>query len=254
MIVGDTTLAQIKPMLEKYFGNWQAPAEPKPGLSIPTVALPTSPRVFLIDQKGAIQSNIVAAQLAPPSTDAGWLDFDIANGVIGGDFTSRLNMNLREDKHWSYGARSGAGGSLGQRLWTANAPVQSDKTIEAIKEMQREIGDYAFGKVPATAAEVARIQAITVRTLPGSYETGRAVLSTISTINRYGRPDDYVMQRKAQIEAMTPASVQAAATKTFQPQSLTWVIVGDLAKIEAGIRALQIGPVQVIDADGNVLR
>ena len=89
--------------------------------------------------------------------------------------------------------------------------------------------------------------------MPGSFETARAVLGTIGGINRYGRPDDYVMQRKARIEAMTPASVQAAAT-TIQPQAMTWVIVGDLSKIEAGIRALDIGPVQVIDADGKVVR
>ena len=253
MIVGDTTLAEITPLLEKYFGNWQAPAGAKPAIKIPAVVLPTSPRVFLIDQPGAIQSNIVVSQLAPPVTDANSVDFDIANGVLGGELTSRLEMNLREDKHWAYYARSGANSALGQRLWSARTPVQSDKTIEAVKEVQREIADYASGKVSATPEEVTRLQAINVRTLPGSFETARAVLGTIGGINRYGRPDDYVMQRKARIEAMTPASVQAAAT-TIQPQAMTWVIVGDLSKIEAGIRALDIGPVQVIDADGKVVR
>jgi len=250
MIVGDTTLAEITPLLEKHFGDWKAPASAKPVIKLPSVPLPTSPRVFLIDQPGAIQSNIVASQLAPPVTDADAVDFDIANGVLGGDFTSRLNMNLREDKHWSYGARSGANSSIGQRLWTASAPVQSDKTIEAIKEVQREVADFTSGKAPATPEEVVRIQAINVRTLPGSFETARAVLGTVAGINRYGRPDDYVVQRKARIEAMTPASVQAAAS-TLQPQAMTWVIVGDLSKIEAGIRALNLGPVQVIDADGK---
>jgi predicted Zn-dependent peptidase len=162
-------------------------------------------------------------------------------------------MNLREDKHWSYGARSGASSTLGQRLWSASAPVQSDKTIEAIKEVQREIADYASGKAAITDAEVKRIQAITVRSLPGSYEVGRSVMSTIASNNRFGRPDDYVMVRKARIEAMTPASVQAAA-KAIHPEAMTWVIVGDLAKIEAGIRALGIGEVKVIDADGKILR
>ena len=253
MIVGDTTLAQITPLLEKNFGSWQAPATARPDNKIPAVALAAAPRVFLIDQPGAIQANITVSQLAPSVTEANAVDFDIANGVFGGDFTSRLNMNLREDKHWSYGARSGANSALGQRLWSASAPVQIDKTIDAVKEMQREIADYASGKVAATAEEVTRIQAISVRTLPGSFETGRAVLATIGGINRYGRPDDYVVQRKARIEAMTPASVQAAA-KTLQPQAMSWVIVGDLSKIEAGIRALDIGTVQVIDADGKPVR
>ena len=252
MVVGDTTLAAITPLLEKHFGDWKAPAGPRPMVKISPVPLPTGPRVFLIDQPGAIQSNIVVSQVVPPITDPGAVDFDIANGVFGGDFTSRLNMNLREDKHWSYGARSGANSALGQRLWTASAPVQSDKTIEAVKEVQRELNEFASGKRPASAEEVTRIQAINVRTLPGSFETASSVLGTIGGINRYGRPDDYVVQRKARIEAMTPASVQAAVA-AIHPESMTWVIVGDLSKIEPGIRALNIGPVQVIDADGHPL-
>ena len=131
--------------------------------------------------------------------------------------------------------------------------MQSDRTIEAIKEVQREIDEYANAKRPANAEEVKRIQAITVRSLPGSFETARSVLTTIAGINRYSRPDDYVQMRKAKIEAMTPETVQAAA-KAFVPQSMTWVIVGDLEKIEAGIRALNIGTVQVVDADGKLVR
>ena len=254
VVVGDTTLAQLVPALEKHFGDWKAAPGAHALAAIPPVAAPKGPRVFLLDQPGAIQSNILLAQLLPPSTDPSTVDIEFANAVIGGDFTSRLNMNLREDKHWSYGARSSAGNSLGQRLWTASAPVQSDKTIEAIKEVRREIADYTGGQRAVTAEEVARLQAINNRSLPGSYETARAVLSTIGSINRYGRPDDYVQQRRLRIEAMTPASVQAEAAKLFDPSAMTWIIVGDLAKIEAGVRSLDLGPVQVLDADGKVLR
>ncbi|KFN44185.1 M16 family metallopeptidase [Arenimonas oryziterrae] len=250
IVVGDTTLAEITPLLEKHFGDWSTAAMAKPTVSLPTAALPTKPRVFLIDQPGAIQSNILVGQLVASSKDPAALDFDIANGVLGGEFSSRLNMNLRENKHWAYGSYSGVGSALGQRPWTASAGVQSDKTIESIKEMQREITDYASGKAPATPQEVAKIQATEVRGLPGSFETARAVLNAVSGINRYGRPDDYVVQRKTRIEAMTPAGVQSAAA-AIKPQALTWVIVGDLSKIEAGVRALNIGTVQVVDADGK---
>jgi predicted Zn-dependent peptidase len=254
VIVGDTTLAEITPLLEKQFGDWKAPATAHPSSAIPAVALPSKPRVYIIDQPGAVQSNIIAAQLLPASTDAATVDLDFANLVLGGDFTSRLNMNLREDKHWSYGARSGAGNSLGQRLWTAQAPVQSDKTIESIKEMQKEIGDYAAGRRAIDDAEIARLQAISIRSLPGSYETARNVLSTIGSINRYGRPDDFVMWRKGKIEKMTPAGVQQVATGAFKPEAMTWIVIGDRAKIEAGIRALNIGEVTVLDADGKVVK
>jgi len=253
-IVGDTTMAEMLPLLEQQFTPWTPPRRPHVTGAIPTVPLAAQPRVFLIDQPGAIQTNILAAQLIPASTDPATVDLEFANGVIGGDFTSRLNMNLREDKHWSYGARSSAGNSLGQRLWTASAPVQSDKTIDAIKEMQREIGDYASGKRPVTDEEVTRLKAINIRSLPGSYETARSVLGTIGNIARYGRPDDFVSWRKARIEQMTPAGVQQVASATFKPQSMTWIVVGDRAKIEAGIRALNIGELTVLDADGKVVK
>ncbi|MEO8160248.1 MAG: insulinase family protein, partial [Arenimonas sp.] len=254
IVAGDTTLAELVPLLEKQFGNWTAPRRPHPSSAIPVAAAPAKPRVFLIDQPGAIQSNIIAAQLFPPSTDPATVDMDFANMVLGGDFTSRLNMNLREDKHWSYGARSAPNSALGQRLWTASAPVQSDKTIESIKEMQREIGDRAAGRRAVNDEELARLQAISIRSLPGSYETARSVLVTAAGINRYGRPDDFVTWRKARIEAMTPAGVQKVASSVFKPDAMTWIIVGDRAKIEAGIRELGIGELTVLDADGKVVK
>ncbi len=182
--------------------------------------------------------------------DAGATRFDIANGVLGGDFTSRLNMNLREDKHWSYGARSSASGALGQRPWMAVAPVQIDKTSDAMKEMQAEISQFASGQRPPTTDEVARIRNIQTLSLPGAYETASAVMNTIGGIVRYQRPDDYVFKRKAEIEAMTPAQV-AEAARTLDPARLTWVVVGDLKQTEAPVRALGLGEVVVVDSDGN---
>ncbi|MCY3164481.1 insulinase family protein, partial [Acinetobacter baumannii] len=130
-VVGDTTLAQIVPLLEARLGDWKpAPHAPKLA-AVPKVANATKPRVFLIDQPGAIQSNVYAAQLVPPTGDTGTIDFDFANGVLGGQFSSRLNMNLREDKHWAYGSYSGARNALGQRPWWASAAVQSDRTADS---------------------------------------------------------------------------------------------------------------------------
>ncbi len=250
IVVGDITLAEIVPLLEKHFGNWRGKGRARAAVDLPVVALPEAPRVFLLDQPGAVQANLYAMQVAPSSRDAGATRFDLANGVIGGDFTARLNMNLREDKHWSYGARSGAGGALGQRTWSASAPVQIDKTAESIAEMQREITEFATGATPPTDAEVARVKAGQTLSLPGAYETAASVMSAIGGIVRYGRPDDYVFKRKAEIEATTTADV-AEAAKTIQPQALTWVVIGDLKQIEAPVRALELGEVTILDADGN---
>jgi predicted Zn-dependent peptidase len=128
--------------------------------------------------------------------------------------------------------------------------VQIDKTAESMQEMQKEISEFASGAKPATAAEVARIRNIQTLSLPGAYETASAVLGTISGIVRYQRPDDYVFKRKAEIEAMTPAQVAQAAA-TLDANALTWVVVGDLKQIERPVRALKLGEVTVIDADGK---
>ncbi|MCD7099887.1 pitrilysin family protein [Stenotrophomonas sp. MMGLT7] len=250
IVVGDTTLKQIVPQLERHFGDWKGEGA-APAAKVPAeVARPKQPRVYLIDQPGAVQANLFAGQVVPSTTDAGATGFDIANGVLGGDFTSRLNMNLREEKHWSYGARSMASSALGQRPWMAIAPVQIDKTADALKEMDREIAAFAAGRQPPTAAEVERIRNIQTLSLPGAYETAGAVLSTIGGIVRYGRPDDYVFKRKAEIEAMTPDQVRQAAA-TLDPAALTWVVVGDLKQTEQPVRALGLGEVVVVDADGK---
>src|SRR5690606_12026517 len=135
-------------------------------VDLPQVGLPPAPRVFLIDQPGAVQANIFAAQLVPPSADPEAVRLEMANGVIGGDFTARLNMNLREDKHWSYGASSSVGGALGQRRWQVSAPVQIDRTADAIAEIQREIVEFTSGERPPTEAELARVKAIQTLSLP----------------------------------------------------------------------------------------
>lgn len=253
IVVGDTTLAEIVPLLDKQLGDWKASGEAPTIKATTAVALPQRPRVFLIDQPGAVQANLFAGQVVAPSSDAGSTRFDIANGVIGGDFTSRLNMNLREDKHWSYGARTSASNTVGQRPWMAMAPVQIDKTGPAMAEMRKEIAEFASGSKPATDAEVARIRNIQTLSLPGAYETAAAVASTIGNIVQFKRPDDYVLRRKAEIEAMTPAQVQQAAAE-IKPQALTWVVVGDLKQTEAAVRALNLGEVTVIDAEGNPVK
>ena len=250
VVVGDTTLDEIVPVLEKHFGDWKAAGKAGGSAAIAPAPAARQPRVFLVDQPGAVQANIVAAQTLPSSTDPMSVRYDMANMIVGGDFTARLNMNLREDKHWSYGARSGAGSAVGPRLWTASAPVQIDKTGEAMAEMHREIADFAAGKAPASDEEVAGMAKILTLSLPGAYETAASVMNTIASNVLYQRPDDYVFRRKAEIEAMTAEQVNAAA-KAFAPDGLTWLVVGDLSKTEAPVRALNLGEVTIIDADGK---
>ena len=250
VVVGDTSMKELLPVLNRHFGDWKGVGEATANPAIPEVARPAKSRVYLIDQPGAIQANLFVGQLVPSTKDPNSVKFDIANSVLGGEFSSRLNMNLREDKHWAYGSYSSASGAIGQRPWMAFAPVQIDKTAESLAELRREITEYATGANPPKPEEVAKIQATEIRGLPGSYETNGAVAGTLAGIVRYGRPDNYVFQRKAEIEGLTVEQVKAAAA-TLDPNALTWVVVGDLKVIEEKVRALNLGEVFVVDADGK---
>ena len=250
IVVGDTTMAEIVPMLEKHFGDWQAPAEALPIIDIKPAPLPAKPRLFLVDQPGAQQATILAGEVARSSIGLDVWNFLLANDAIGGQFSARLNMNLRENKHWAYGAYSFSQSAIGQQPWIAFAPVQIDKTAEALVEMQREIAEFAGGKAPITEDELARVKANETRSLPGSFETGGAVLGQISTMITFQRPDDYAQNKQAIINGVSLEAARAAAAE-IHPDSLTWVVVGDLSKIESGIRALNLADVQVIDVDGK---
>ena len=250
LVAGDTTLDKIIPQLNAAFGNWKAPAGKVPAKNIGKVAPPSQVRVYLVDRPGAQQSLILAGSLAPSTEAPNDLEIQTMNGAFGGTFTSRLNMNLREDKHWAYGAFSFLQNAQGQRPFMLYAPVQTDKTAPSVAEMLKE-AKGVIGDQPLTAQEIDKIKVGDVRSMPGGYQTTSAVMGALQGIALYKRPDDYVQTLKSRIEAQTDASVEAAAKEIIHPNQLTWVIVGDLAKIEAPIRALNLGQVQVLDADGK---
>ena len=253
LIVGDTTLAEIKPLLEARLGRWKAPSAPLPTKALATVALPAKPRIFLVNKTGAGQSLIAAITLAPPKSDPDDVAMNVANNTLGGLFVSRLNMNLREDKRWSYGAGSQLGSAQGQRPFVAYAPVQSDKTTESMREMDRELRAI-IGKKPISPPELKMAGDNIVVGLPGDNETVGEVAGSYLQILQFGLPDDYYNALVPKIEGLKPADVNAAIKRIDQPDTLTWVVVGDLGKIEAPIRKLGWGAVQVLDADGRTLR
>jgi predicted Zn-dependent peptidase len=250
LVAGDTTLQQIIPQLEAAFGDWKAPSSALPKKNIATVAVQPKPRVFLIDKPDAPQSLILAGLLAPSSKAPNELAIDVANGAFGGSFTSRLNMNLREDKRWAYGAFSFMRDAVGQRPFLMYAPVQTDKTAESVNEVFKEANEVV-GARPLTEQEVDKIKDSNVRGLPGSFETSSEVLGAMTEIVQYGRQDDYVQTLKARTEAIRQSDAEQALKEIIKPSALTWVIVGDLKKIEAPVRALKLGEIQVIDGDGK---
>ena len=131
LVVGDTTLAEIKPLLEKLFAGWKPGDVPKKNVA--QVPQPEKNVVYLIDRPGALQSVIFGAQLAPPRNDPDAIPLQLVNDIFGGTFSSRINMNLREDKHWSYGVVSFLPAARGQRPYLSISPVQTDKTKESLR-------------------------------------------------------------------------------------------------------------------------
>lgn len=246
-VVGDTTMEEIKPLLERQFGNWRAPDTPLPSKNIVDVELPFEASVYLIDKPDAPQSFILAGHVAPPTGAENNIAIETMNDTLGGQFTARVNMNLREDKGWSYGAFTFLWGARAQRPYLVYAPVQTDRTVDSLNELSRELNDFLNDR-PATEDELDRNVKNSVRSLPGQYETATAVLNTLRSNERYGRPDDYAMTLKSQYEGLTTESLHDAAEEVIKPDKLTWLIVGDLSKIEQPIRELGLGEVFIIEA------
>ena len=253
LVVGDTTLAQLQPLLERRLSVWKAPTEARPSKQLTAVAPPTRSRIFLINRTAAEQSLIMAIELAPPRSDPNDIAFETVNEILGGSFISRINMNLREDKHWSYGAGSSVVEAKGQRPFVVSARVQTDKTAESMQETVKELRELIGTKLP-TQNELRFAKDSLVRALPGSNETSGEVASSYADILTYGLPDTYLNDFVGKVESLTPEQVESAARELIHPESLTWFVVGDLAAIEPGIRKLGLGEVKVLDADGNVLR
>lgn len=250
VIVGAVTEAEIKPLLEQYLAEWQAPATAAPVKQFPEVARFNESRVFLIDQPGTPQSTIIAGQLAPSGKVDNAEAIDVMNTVIGGSFTSRLNMNLREDKGWSYGARSSWVQADAEGLLLALAPVQTDKTKESVLEILAELNGY-IGDEPATAEELDKVKANKTAKLPGAYETKRALLSAIVDMLEKGKDMTWLEAYGQRVNSLELDEIQAVAADVIRPDALTWVIVGDLEQIEEDIRSLNLGTVTKLDTDGN---
>jgi len=211
------------------------------------------PRVFLVNRTGSEQSLIMAVELAPPRSDPGNVALETVNTILGGSFISRINMNLREDKHWSYGAGSSLIDAKGQRPFAASALVQTDKTAESMREMLKELHDLVGARQPSET-EIRFAKDTLVRALPGSNETSSEVASSFADILTYGLPDSYLNDFVGEVEGLNSSQLQAAASALVRPDALTWFVVGDLSSIEANVRSLDMGTVKVLDVDGNVLR
>jgi zinc protease len=248
-IAGDTTLAEITPLLERAFRDWDTPSAPRPTKNVADVPLPSSPRVILIDKPNSPQSFILAGHVAPGLGTDRDLAIEAMNDVLGGNFTARVNMNLREDKGWAYGAQTVFQNAKGPRPFLVFAPVQTDRTGDSLAELIRELESIKNDR-PVSDEEMGRVIAGSTRELPGQFQTASAVLSSLITSARYGRPLDYAATLTERYEALQLSDLEAA-TDVVSPRSLIWVIVGDLRQIRTQVEALNIAPLEIWNDDGQ---
>jgi len=251
IVVGDTSMAEIKPKLERLFRKWEPGTIPTKNIA--NVSLRNAEQVYVIDRPGSEQSIIIAGNIAPAVSDGNEIAVETMNEIIGGSFTSRINMNLREDKAWSYGARTLLLSTKSQRPFIAYAPVQTDKTMESMAEIRRELTEY-LGDKPATDEEINKVKSNNTLSLPGRWETAAAVLRDIGEIVTYDLPDDYWDTYAESVRNLSAGQIFAAADAVIKPENMIWVIVGDREKIEPRIRELELGEITLLDVDGNELQ
>jgi len=245
IVVGDTTAAEIKPKLEKLFSQW-SPRDP-PIKRLDMVPRPTRPVIYLVDKPGAQQSVVLAGTLGAPPRVEDEIELETMNNIFGGTFGGRLNMNLREDKHWSYGAGSLLQGARAQRLFLAYSSVQGDKTAETVAEILSELKGM-LGARPATVEELEKVKQQQIFELPGSHETMNAVGNLFGDLLQLGLPLNFYDSYVSRVSALTTAGIEAAAKSLLNPANMIWMVVGDRAAVEPALRALEIGEIVVAAA------
>jgi predicted Zn-dependent peptidase len=245
IVVGDVTPASILPRLEKAFGAWKnGAAAKKPALA--AAAQHGARQVYLVDKPGAAQSQIRIGWVGVPRSTSDYYALDVLNTILGGSFTSRLNQNLRETHGYAYGAGSSFDMRLGAGPFVASAGVQSDKTVESLREFFKELDGI---RQPVPAGELTRAKNYEALGFPGAFETTAGMAGNLIELVVYGLAETLFTEYVPKIQAITVADVQKAAAQYVQPDKFAVVVVGDLAKIEKLIRDANLGPVRVVTAD-----
>jgi predicted Zn-dependent peptidase len=246
IVVGDVTPASVMPLLEKGFGAWKAPGGAPAHVKLPQVPQRTRREIYLVDKPGSAQTQIRIGSVGVPRSTPDYFPIQVMNTVFGGAFSARLNLNLREEHGYSYGAFSTFDMRLDAGPFAAMAGVQTDKTAEAIKEFFNEF-EGMLAPVPPDELERAK-NYISLR-FPAGFETTGDISRRLEDALVYSLPDDYFSQYVQRIEAVTAADVQRVARQYLQPERMAVVLVGDRKVIEPGIRALNLGPIQILTID-----
>lgn len=245
IVVGDTTIDEIQPKLEQLLGSWTQGSVPVKNLGV--VSRPSKSSIYLIDKPGAQQSVVIAGTTAPAPDAQQEVLLETVNNVLGGTFGARLNMNLREEKHWTYGAASLLYGARAQRPFLAYSSVQADKTADTVREILAELKGIT-GERPVEEDELEKVKLQQTLELPGAHETMSAVGTLLGDLLQFQLPLDYYDHYVRRVSALTVRDIDEGARRLLNPDEMIWLIVGDREKIEADLQALPLGPVELLEA------
>ncbi len=246
VVVGDVTVDRTVPLLEAQFGKWQTKAAAPRPATLATPAEPAARHVYLIDKPGAPQSQIRIGWIGVPRSTPDYFPIQVMNTILGGSFSSRLNLNLREQHGYTYGASSAFDMRIAAGPFFAAAGVQTDKTADALKEFFNEL--TAIPK-PVPADELDRAKNYVALRFPARFETTADISQRLEESLVFHLPDDYFARYVQNIEAVGAADVQRVAQKYVQASRFAVVVAGDRMAIEPGIKALNLGPVTVLTID-----
>lgn len=244
-IVGDVTLSEVLPKIEKAFGDWQK--ADVPAMTIPEAPAQAASRIFLVDRPGSVQTVLQLGTLGIERTNPDYFSVLLADRIFGGGPAARLFMNLREDKGYTYGAYSNFSGSKFRGTWTASSEVRTDVTEGAMKEFMYEL--KRLRDEPVTTEELENAKRAIVGSFALSLEQPTSLLQNIITQKIYDLPADYWDTYPQKVAAITAADVQRVAQKYVDLNHLQIVAVGDASKTRE-IMA-KYGTVEVYDADGK---
>jgi predicted Zn-dependent peptidase len=246
LVVGDINAKIVLPLLEKAFGSWKAEGAAGPNPPVPAAAQLTKRQIYLIDKPGAAQSQIRIGWVGVPRSTPDYPTLQVLNTILGGSFTSRLNMNLRETHGYSYGAGSSFEERISPGAFSARAGVQTDKTSEALKEFFNEFTGILK---PIPGDELEKAKNYVALGFPAEFESTGDLAQKMEEQVVHSLPDEYFPSYIRAVVQATGPGVEKAAARYVQPDKFAVVIVGDRKVIEAGIRALNLGPIEIMSVE-----
>lgn len=250
IVVGDAEAKTLLPKLETAFANWKSAEVPQ--LAVPQSVTFDRPGIYVVDKPGAAQSVLSIGQIGVSRDNPDFFPLQVMNSILGGQFSARVNMNLREDKGYTYGARTGWSMRRGAGPFEASADVQTAVTKESVQEFMRELNGIR-GAVPVTAAELEYNKQSLIRRFPAGFETVGQISGQLSNLVIYGLPDSYFNEYISKINAVTLDDVNRVANKYLTPDKMAILIVGDRKVIEPKLREIDAwgSSIRFLDAEGN---